>query len=391
MSNVRHLLGISGGKDSAALAIYLNKLYPKLDMQYYTCDTGRELQETYKLIDQLQIELNKDILQLDSVDLSNQNLESAFDYFLAQYGGLLPAQNMRWCTKKMKLDPFENWIGDVPTISYVGIRGDEDREGYISTKPNIQSIFPFRKNIWSEDVIKRVLDAKNEEQILEYYPKYLEGTKLEKAVKTFKKKLNFAFSKKQKVEALLNIDIKAFNKVVFDYLKTTELPVGQLDEFPLVENNEILVRNDIFQLIEESAVDLPGYYKPLDYVVDGEKGKYFRSRSGCFFCFYQQKIEWVWLLENHPKLFEKAKSYEKEGYSWIEGETLDDLAKPERVEAIKREHLKRKKRAYEKLYKSTDWQDAVLGEDNKRSTTSNASWLDELSDAEGDGCASCFI
>ena len=43
--------------------------------------------------------------------------------------------------KNLKLVPFENFIGDDPVISYVGIRGDENREGYISTKSNIQSIF----------------------------------------------------------------------------------------------------------------------------------------------------------------------------------------------------------------------------------------------------------
>ena len=40
-ASVKHLLGISGGKDSAALAIYLNRLYPNLDVEYYTCDTGK--------------------------------------------------------------------------------------------------------------------------------------------------------------------------------------------------------------------------------------------------------------------------------------------------------------------------------------------------------------
>ena len=38
MSKVRHVLGISGGKDSAALAIYLKRLYPQLPIEYYnTC------------------------------------------------------------------------------------------------------------------------------------------------------------------------------------------------------------------------------------------------------------------------------------------------------------------------------------------------------------------
>ena len=33
--NVRHILGILGGKDSAALAIYLKKKYPSLKSEYY--------------------------------------------------------------------------------------------------------------------------------------------------------------------------------------------------------------------------------------------------------------------------------------------------------------------------------------------------------------------
>lgn len=42
--------------------------------------------------------------------------------------------------KKLKLEPFEKYVGTEPVVSYVGIRGDEEREGYISTKNNIQSI-----------------------------------------------------------------------------------------------------------------------------------------------------------------------------------------------------------------------------------------------------------
>lgn len=389
MSKVQQLIGISGGKDSCALAIYLNNKYPQMDFTYYSADTGKELSETYVLIDQLEKELEKPIKILESIDFKNQNLDSVFDYYLQQYDNYLPSTMARWCTKKMKILPFEQWINDRPTISYVGIRGDEDREGYISTKPHIQSIFPFRKNIWSVDVINRFIKA-DRDFIKATYSKYLHGDTLSKVEELLDRKLNITFTLNKKIDALLNVDIKAFNKVIFDFLKTTELPVGQLDYFPLVENDEVLVRDDIFEIIEQSVVDLPGYYKPLLYEVDGEKGQYSRSRSGCFFCFYQQKIEWVWLLEQHPDLFQKAMEYEKKGYSWVQSESLKELSEPTRVEAIKREHLKRIKAKYINMTTETDWQDNILGVENNKDTN-NDFWLQELKDAEGDGCASCFI
>ena len=46
MTKVRHILGISGGKDSAALAIYLKQKYPQLKIEYYNSDTGCELAES---------------------------------------------------------------------------------------------------------------------------------------------------------------------------------------------------------------------------------------------------------------------------------------------------------------------------------------------------------
>ena len=53
---------------------------------------------------------------------------------------------MRWCTKMLKLKPFEEYVGEEPVISYVGLRADEDRVGYISTKPNIKATFPFKED-----------------------------------------------------------------------------------------------------------------------------------------------------------------------------------------------------------------------------------------------------
>ena len=58
-NKVRHVLGISGGKDSAALAVYLKSNYPHLDVEYYFCDTGKELEETYDVIKNLEVFLGK--------------------------------------------------------------------------------------------------------------------------------------------------------------------------------------------------------------------------------------------------------------------------------------------------------------------------------------------
>ena len=61
MNDVRQVLGISGGKDSAALAIYMQENFPSIDLDLYCCDTGRELDETYELIDKLEAYLGKEV------------------------------------------------------------------------------------------------------------------------------------------------------------------------------------------------------------------------------------------------------------------------------------------------------------------------------------------
>jgi len=214
---VRHLLGLSGGKDSAALAIYMRDTVPQ--MEYYFTDTGAELPETLEFIDLMEDYLGKEIIRL--------NGGRQFDYYLKLHKNYLPSAQQRWCTINLKLKPFENFVGDDEVISYVGIRADEpQREGYISTKPNIKAVFPFKE--------------------------------------------------------------------------------------------DGLVKEDIIKLLEDSGLGLPKYYE-------------WRSRSGCHFCFYQRKIEWIGLYENHPDLFEDAKKYEKydektgKRYTWSQGESLDEL------------------------------------------------------------------
>lgn len=219
---VRHVLGLSGGKDSAALAVYMRDRVP--GMEYFFCDTGSELPETYEYLERLELYLGKRIVRLNS--------GRDFDHWLSVYRGTLPSPQMRWCTRRMKIEPLEVWIGDDQAVSYVAIRADEpQRQGYISTKPNIIARFPFKEDEVDKEGVMRIL--------------------------------------------------------------------------------------------ADAGVGLPTYYE-------------WRTRSGCYFCFFQRKAEWIGLAERHPDLFEKAVAYEDKvtwearamqdrPYTWSQGESLLEL------------------------------------------------------------------
>jgi 3'-phosphoadenosine 5'-phosphosulfate sulfotransferase (PAPS reductase)/FAD synthetase len=379
VSNIKHVLGISGGKDSAALAIYLKDKHPSMEFDYYFTDTGKELDETYQLIENLESYLGVKVNRLEDAKIESTN-EDPFDFHFKSFKGYLPSPQARWCTSLLKLKPFENFVGDNPTASYVGIRGDEQREGYISKKNTIQSIFPFRKNIWSQDVLYKIFNPENKSQLLEYYSEYFNGSKLDKIDSIFSSPIsfnrNFRLEKerivREKLEGLLKFGVVEYNKIIFQYLKTTSYPLSFEEDYPLLENEDNLVREDIFRILRESGVGVPAYYNKVEYEVDGQKGEYARSRSGCYFCFFQQKIEWVWLFEQHPEKFKEAMTYEneKEMFTWIPNESLKELMQPERIREIKLNHLKRS---------------------NKQKSKDSKFLLDILDDTESDACTACFV
>lgn len=362
---VRHILGLSGGKDSAALAIYLRNKHPELDIEYYFTDTGKELKETYDVLSRLENNLEKEIKKLPE----RESYRELFDHYLELYNGYLPSSTARWCTKKLKLEPFEKFVGNDYVISYVGIRADEEREGYVSTKPNIQSVFPFRKNIWSVDVLNKVLDNNNIVKLVKLYSKHVHNDRFDRILDVLERPIAHDYSLSRKLKSIMNFSVSDFNKIVFNFLKGTDYPAAHLSNFPLIDNEDEIVREDVFQMLEDSGIGTPSYYKKIEFEVNGEKGYYSRSRSGCYFCFFQQKIEWVWLYEQHPQLFEMAMEYEKEGYTWMDNESLEEICKPERIRKIKEDHIKR----------------------SKNSNTKSPFLLDMIDDAEGIGCVNCFI
>jgi 3'-phosphoadenosine 5'-phosphosulfate sulfotransferase (PAPS reductase)/FAD synthetase len=153
----RHVLGISGGKDSAALAVHMKKNFPDIPMEYFFTDTGSELPEVYDFLSRLEAFLGQNIIILNS--------DRKFDYWLKRYKNYLPSVQQRWCTIQMKLKPFEDWIKPTlvsggKVVSYVAIRSDENRSGYRSDVPEIEVKFPLRDaNIDKSGVTLLLKDA----------------------------------------------------------------------------------------------------------------------------------------------------------------------------------------------------------------------------------------
>jgi hypothetical protein len=240
----KHVLGLSGGRDSAALAVYMRQHHPDKEIEYFFTDTGKELPEVYEFLGRLEGFLGKPILRL--------NPDRDFDFWLKQYHDFLPSVQTRWCTRQLKLRPFEAWIrpkleAGVTVNSYVAIRADEEyREGYSAKHPHLRVRLPFKEQ---------------------------------------------------------GID-----------------------------------KAGVLELLDAAGLGLPKYYA-------------WRTRSGCTFCFFQQKIEWVRLMEQHPEAFEEAKGYEKTAldhgspFTWSHGESLEELARPERIAAIRVDHERRIARA----------------------------------------------
>ena len=94
----RHVLGLSGGRDSAALAVFMRQYHPQLVIDYFFTDTGKELPEVYEFLVRLEGYLGKPILRL--------NPDRDFDFWLKQYNNFLPSPQARWCTRAVEVAPF---------------------------------------------------------------------------------------------------------------------------------------------------------------------------------------------------------------------------------------------------------------------------------------------
>jgi 3'-phosphoadenosine 5'-phosphosulfate sulfotransferase (PAPS reductase)/FAD synthetase len=71
-------------------------------MEYFFCDTHKELQETYDYLDRIEARLG--------IKINRLSADRGFDHWLEVYGGVLPSPQMRWCTKQMKIKPWRSLL-----------------------------------------------------------------------------------------------------------------------------------------------------------------------------------------------------------------------------------------------------------------------------------------
>ena len=119
-AGARHVVPLSGGKDSTALAVYLAQTYPQLTFEYVFSDTGAELPETYEYFDRLEHVLGATVTRVSALDLLNVAAKPgriAFDVVLYEhFAGFLPSPRTRWCTRMLKIHPFERAHREGPGV-----------------------------------------------------------------------------------------------------------------------------------------------------------------------------------------------------------------------------------------------------------------------------------
>lgn len=137
---MRHVVGLSGGKDSTALALRLAEVEPR-DYEYICTPTGDELPEMERWWKRLEVLLGKPLIRITNPKAGSLNE-------LIQIMGALPNHRQRWCTRMLKIEPTIAWcVKNAPVKLYVGLRADEDeREGIYGD--HVLSDFPFRRWDW---------------------------------------------------------------------------------------------------------------------------------------------------------------------------------------------------------------------------------------------------
>lgn len=151
MSDAKHVIGLSGGKDSTALALHLVDMEPRA-YEFICNETGDELpamQDHWKRLE--------DMLKTPITRVRHQR--SLVEEIRTQK--MLPSVFARWCTRILKIEPTIKYMENLPddSVLYVGLRADEElRRGIFGE--DIICRFPMREWGWTETDVWRYLDKR---------------------------------------------------------------------------------------------------------------------------------------------------------------------------------------------------------------------------------------
>lgn len=140
---VAHVVGLSGGKDSTAMALRLREIAPAVPYTFICTPTGDELpemQDHWRACERL---LDAPLIRLGQPGVTLDTLIAGF--------GALPNHRQRWCTRMLKIEPTKAFMlrlaVDGPATLYVGLRADEEeRRGLFWSG---ETRFPMREWGWA--------------------------------------------------------------------------------------------------------------------------------------------------------------------------------------------------------------------------------------------------
>ncbi len=146
---MNHIVALSGGKDSTAMALRLAEVEPR-DYTYVCTPTGDELPDMLAHWERCERLLGKPIVRVGEISLVQ----------LTKQQRMLPNWQARFCTRILKIEPYLAWaIKRLPATLYVGLRADEEGRAGIEL-PNVfaektTQRYPLRDWGWG---ISEVLD-----------------------------------------------------------------------------------------------------------------------------------------------------------------------------------------------------------------------------------------
>ena len=106
---MRHIILISG-KDSLATAVVQKARAPELPYEFIFNQVGWELPETFAWLKEVEAYLGL------TLTICGDDLEA-----IVEEENCLPLPNRRFCTRRAKIEPLEDYLGSSEAIIYLGL------------------------------------------------------------------------------------------------------------------------------------------------------------------------------------------------------------------------------------------------------------------------------